>query len=175
MLANIDINGDTIRVLLNTIFDSQMVLVSVAVVLFYFLKDRQALRYSLLCFAFFVNGYLTHDLVLELDSNKVYRYIYWAAADILFIAIVAYWALKDKMYMWQSIICQLVVIPAPLLQLFRLVDRHLMDLSYSGYLYKTILPLVNYATVFLCFAPLIYVIGRKAKGSPPSQTNQNLG
>ncbi|WP_249364612.1 hypothetical protein [Pseudoalteromonas rubra] len=146
-------------------FDSQMVLVTIAVVLFYFLKDRQALRYSLLCFVFFVNGYLTHDLVLDLDSSKVYRYIYWAAADILFIAIVAYWALKDKMYMWQSIICQLVVIPAPLLQLFRLVDRHLMELSYSGYLYKTILPLVNYATVFLCFVPLIYVLGKNRKST----------
>ena len=174
-MTNIDINSSSLRPVLNAIFDSQMVMVAFAVVLFYFLKDRQALRYSLLCLIFFVNGYLTHELVRELDSGKVYRYIYWAAADILFIAIVAYWALKDKMYMWQSIICQLVVIPAPLVQLFRLVDRHLMDLSYSGYLYKTILPLVNYATVFLCFAPLIYVIGRKAKGSPPSQTNQDLG
>ncbi|WP_242065206.1 hypothetical protein [Pseudoalteromonas rubra] len=152
-----------------------MVLVSIAVVLFFFLKDKQALRYALLCLAFFINGYLTYDLIMEYDTNKVYRYIYWAATDILFIAIVAYWALKDKMYMWQSIICQLVVIPAPLLQLFRLVDWHLMDLSYSGYLYRTILPLVNYATVFLCFAPLIYVFGRKAKDSPPPQTNQDLG
>ncbi|MCF2907369.1 hypothetical protein L1285_03445 [Pseudoalteromonas sp. DL2-H2.2] len=168
-MTNIDINSDSLKPLLGAIFDSQMMLVSLSVILFCFLKDRLALRYSLLCFAFFVNGYLTHDLILELDTHMVFRYIYWAAADILFIAIVAYWALKDKMYMWQSIICQLVVIPAPLLQLFRLVDRHLMELSYSGYFYKTILPLVNYATVFLCFAPLIYLLGRKRVSSQPPQ------
>ncbi|AZZ97262.1 hypothetical protein [Pseudoalteromonas sp. R3] len=165
-MTSIDILGPHVPVIHNTliaIIDSQMILVSIAVVLFYFLKDRQALRYSLLCLVFFINGYLTYDLILSVDGGKVYRYIYWAAMDVLFIAIVAYWALKDKMYMWQSIICQLVVIPAPLLQLFRLVDRHLMDLSYSGYLYMTVLPLVNYATVFLCFVPLIYVLGKNRK------------
>ncbi|RZM83150.1 hypothetical protein C3B51_07465 [Pseudoalteromonas rubra] len=173
-MTQIDINGANITPILHAIIDSQMVLVSIAVVLFYFLKDKQALRYALLCFVFFINGYLTYDLIMEFDTNKVYRYIYWAATDILFIAIVAYWALKDKMYMWQSIICQLVVIPAPLLQLFRLVDWHLMDLSYSGYLYRTILPLVNYATVFLCFAPLIYLFGRNAKKGVSSQPPQDV-
>ncbi|WP_256096848.1 hypothetical protein [Pseudoalteromonas luteoviolacea] len=100
---------------------------------------------------------------MSFDDDKVYRYILWALNDIVFIAIVAYWALKDKMYMWQSIIVQLVVLPAPILQLFRLVDRHLMDLSYSTYLYKSVLPIVNTVTIVLCFVPLLWHFGQKLK------------
>ncbi|MCF6438914.1 hypothetical protein L1077_05695 [Pseudoalteromonas luteoviolacea] len=131
-----------------------------AVVIFYLLNDKLALRYSVLCAVFYIVGNYTHNPVKAFDDDEVYRYIIWALNDIVFIAIVAYWAIKDKMYMWQSVLVQLVVLPAPLLQLFRLVDRHLMDLSYSTYLYKTILPFVNFSAVALCFAPLILYVGR---------------
>ncbi|TMP29528.1 hypothetical protein CWB99_07915 [Pseudoalteromonas rubra] len=157
------INSLGVNAILHNIIDTQTALVSLAVVIFYILKDEYALRYALLCWVFYVIGYFTSEPIRSIDDEKIYRYIFWALNDIVFIAIVAYWALKDKMYMWQSIACQLIVIPAPILQLFRLVDRQLMDLSYSGYLYKTILPLVNYATVFLCFVPLIYVLGKNRK------------
>nr|WP_247687470.1 hypothetical protein [Pseudoalteromonas luteoviolacea] len=126
-------------------------------------KDKMALRYSCLCSAFYIIGFFTFHPLIEHDPDRVYRYIVWALNDIIFIAIVAYWALRDKMYMWQSIMVQLVVLPAPLLQLFRLVDIHLMDASYSAYFYRTVLPIVNFMTVMLCFAPLVMYFGKRAK------------
>ncbi|MBE3672870.1 hypothetical protein PPAR_a2999 [Pseudoalteromonas paragorgicola KMM 3548] len=58
---------------------------------------------------------------------------------------------------------QLVVIMAPILQLFRVVDRHLWDLSYSTLMYKTLLPLINTLTVVVCYLPLIYIVIKNNK------------
>ncbi|MDP4488052.1 hypothetical protein [Pseudoalteromonas piscicida] len=118
------------------------------------MRDKQALRYSSLVAMFYILGWLTYDWVMQFDDVKVFRYIYWALSDIVFMAIIAYWAVKDKMYLWQSILAQIIIIPAPLLQFFRLVDRHFMDLSYSTYLYPTIIPMVNVATLCLAFVPV---------------------
>lgn len=148
--------------MLLSLHDHQMIVVFLAVVVFMVIKDKLALRFSLLCLFFYINGYFTYPLIMSLDQDTyIYRYIYWSACDVVFMAILANWALKDRVYLWQSILAQLVVLPAPLLQLFRLVDRHLMDLSYSTYLYKTILPLVNVLTVLLCLAPLVIHFKRK--------------
>ena len=86
---------------------------------------------------------------------RIYRYFFWALNDIIFMAIIAYWAVKDKVYMWQSVLAQIIIIPAPYAAFFRLVDRHLMDMSYSTYLYPTIIPIVNVATLCLAFVPVI--------------------
>jgi len=50
-----------------------------------------------------------------------------------------------------------------LLQLMRLVDRHYFDLTYTNYLYKTLLPLINTATVVLCFVPLFVIFTQYLK------------
>ncbi|RXF06712.1 hypothetical protein [Pseudoalteromonas sp. PS5] len=126
----------------------------VAVILCLVVKDTKALRYASLIAVFYVLGAFNADFIRSIDSGKIYRYIYWAFSDIAFMAIIAYWAIKDKMYMWQSIIAQIIIIPAPLLQFFRLVDRHFMDLSYSTYLYPTVIPIINVATLCLAFVPV---------------------
>ncbi|WP_462153992.1 hypothetical protein [Pseudoalteromonas piscicida] len=126
-----------------------------AVVICYLLGDKKSLRYALLVAVFYVLGTFTSDYIRAIDDARVYRYIFWALNDIIFMGIVAYWALKDKMYMWQSILAQLIIVPAPIMQLFRLVDRHLMDLSFSTQLYITIIPIVNVATLCLAFIPFI--------------------
>ncbi|KZW98871.1 hypothetical protein JL49_20560 [Pseudoalteromonas luteoviolacea] len=141
--------------------DSMALLSFLSVFIYIVLKDNLALRYSVLCSVFYIIAFFVHGPIKGFDDDHVYRYIIWALNDIIFIAIVAYWALRDKMYMWQSVLVQLVVLPAPILQLFRLVDRHLMELSYSTYLYKTVLPLVNFAAVMLCFAPLLLHFGER--------------
>ncbi|RXE84174.1 hypothetical protein [Pseudoalteromonas sp. A757] len=125
-----------------------------AVVMCIVVRDKQALRYSSLVALFYILGWLTYDWIMQFDDVKVFRYIYWAFSDIAFMAIIAYWAVKDKMYLWQSILAQIIIIPAPLLQFFRLVDRHFMDLSYSTYLYPTVIPMVNVATLCLAFVPV---------------------
>jgi hypothetical protein len=130
-----------------------------SVVLFAVLKDDKALRYAALCAAFYVVGYFSYPVIKKIDTDfYVIRYIYWALSDIVFMAILAVWALRDKVYLSQSILAQLIVLPAPIMQLFRLVDRHYLDLSYSTYLYKSILPLVNILTVLLCFLPVVYIL-----------------
>ncbi|MGA4605669.1 hypothetical protein [Pseudoalteromonas maricaloris] len=126
----------------------------VAVFLCLLVRDVKALRYASLIAIFYVLGAFNADYIRAADPDRIYRYIYWALSDIVFMAIIAYWAVKDKMYLWQSILAQIIIIPAPLLQFFRLVDRHFMDLSYSTYLYPTIIPMVNVATLCLAFVPV---------------------
>ncbi|MBB1293178.1 MAG: hypothetical protein ACJAVX_002973 [Pseudoalteromonas rhizosphaerae] len=134
---------------------------SPAFLVFYLRKDWLALRFTLVTGLFFLYGTLIHNSLRELDDPYIWRYVVWAFNDIAWMALIAYWAIKDKVYLWQSVIGQLVVISAPILQLFRLVDRHLWDLSYSTMLYKTLLPLINIGTVVVCYLPLLYLFMRK--------------
>lgn len=166
-----EFSNNALNAMLRSLHEHQMMVVFIAAVIFLVVKDRLALRFSLLCLFFYITGYYSYPLIISFDQDTyIYRYIYWSACDITFMAILANWALKDKVYLWQSVLAQLVVLPAPLLQLFRLVDRHLMDLSYSTYLYKTILPLVNVITVLLCLAPLLMLIKRKCIDSHREQS-----
>lgn len=136
---------------------SWVFILSPAIFVFYLRKDFLALRFVLVTAAFFFYGTLIHDTLRELDEPYIYRYVVWAVNDLLWMALIAYLAIKDKVYLWQSVLGQLVVISAPILQLFRLVDRHLWDLSYSTYLYKTLMPLINTGTAIVCYLPLIYL------------------
>jgi len=120
--------------------------------IFYIRKDFYALKFISITAFFFFFGALIHSSLKEFDDDiYIYRYIVWAFNDIAWMALIAYLGIKDKIYLWQCVLGQLVVIGAPILQLFRLVDRHLWDLSYSTYVYKTLLPLINVGTVIVCY------------------------
>ena len=142
--------------------NSWVFILSPAIFVFYLRKDYLALRFALVTAAFFLYGALIYDSLMIIDEGVyVYRYVVWAFNDIAWMALIAYLGIKDKVYLWQSVLGQLVVISAPILQLFRLVDRHLWDLSYSTMLYKTLLPLINIGTVVVCYLPLLYLFMRK--------------
>lgn len=159
-----DLNSIYFNQFLLLIRDHATLLTFISVVLFALLRDDKALRYAALCAAFYVIGYFSYPIIKRVDADfYVIRYVYWAMSDIVFMAILAVWALKDKVYLWQSVLAQLIVLPAPIMQLFRLVDRHYLDLSYSTYLYKSILPLVNILTVILCFLPVVYILKSRVK------------
>ncbi|TMP05248.1 hypothetical protein CWC11_10315 [Pseudoalteromonas sp. S3178] len=135
-----------------------------AIVIFYLRKDFLALRFVCVTGAFFLFGALIYDSLREFDKDiYVYRYLVWAFNDIAWMALIAYLGIKDKVYLWQCVLGQLVVITAPILQLFRVVDRHLWDLSYSTLMYKTFLPLINIGTVVVCYLPLIYLVIKNNK------------
>ena len=154
-----DLNSTYFNQFLLLVSDHATLLTFISFALFALLRDDKALRYASLCAAFYVICYFSFPLIKKVDADLyVIRYIYWALSDIVFMAILAVWALKDKVYLWQSVLAQLIVLPAPIMQLFRLVDRHYLDLSYSTYLYKSILPLVNILTVILCFLPVMYLL-----------------
>lgn len=158
-----DLQTLSVDELLRVLHDNSMFITFIGVAACLFKKDKRALRYALLCAFFYVLGSFTYPLIIEFDAeSRIFRYIYWAFSDVVFMGILAYWALKDKMYIWQSVIAQLIVLPGPILQLFRLVDRHLLDLSYSTYPYKTVIPLINIAIVLLCFAPL-FIFSKERK------------
>jgi len=159
-----DLNSTYFNQFLLLIRDHATLMTFISVVLFALLRDDKALRYAALCAAFYVIGYFSYPIIKRIDADfYVIRYIYWAFSDIVFMAILAIWALKDKVYLWQSVLAQLIVLPAPIMQLFRLVDRHYLDLSYSTYFYKSILPLVNILTVILCFLPVVYILKSRIK------------
>lgn len=142
---------------------SWVFILSPAIFVFYLRKDWPAFRFVLITAIFFLYGTLIYSSLREFDEAYIYRYVVWAANDLIWMALIAYLAIKDKVYLWQSVLGQLVVISAPILQLFRLVDRHLWDLSYSTYLYKTLMPLINIATVVVCYLPLIYLFLQRNK------------
>ena len=136
-----------------------------AIFVFYLRKDWLAFRFVLITAAFFLYGAAIYSSLREFDDSYIWRYVVWAFNDLAWMALIAYLGMKDKVYLWQSVLGQLVVIAAPLLQLFRVVDRHLWDLSYSTMMYKTLLPFINIATVVVCYLPLIYLFMRNRKSA----------
>lgn len=153
-----------IREFLYLIYSSHTLFLGIAAFLLYVLKDKSSFRFAFITFLFFLTGVLFNDFIREFDYKVyVYRYIYWAANDITWMAVIAYLTIKDKIHLWQSILGQLIVLPAPLLQLVRLVDRHYFDLTYTDYIYTGLLPLINMATVTLCFSPLFVVFSQYLK------------
>ena len=145
--------------------NSWVFILSPAIFVFYLRKDWLALRFTLVTALFFLYGTLIYDSLREFDDAYIWRYVIWAFNDLAWMALIAYLGIKDKVYLWQSVLGQIVVIGAPILQLFRLVDRHLWDLSYSTMMYKTLLPIINIATVVVCYLPLIYLFIRKRKSA----------
>ena len=148
-----------IRVILS---NSWVFILSPAIIIFYLRKDWPAFYFAVITAAFFLYGTLIYSALKAFDDIYIWRYVVWAFNDIAWMAVIAYLGIKDKVYLWQSALGQLVVIMAPILQLFRLVDRHLWDLSYSTYMYKTLLPLINIGTVVVCYLPLIYLFTRRS-------------
>jgi len=140
-------------------------MLSPAIFIFYLRKDWLAFRFAVITAAFFLYGTLIFSSLRELDEPYIWRYVVWAFNDLAWMALIAYLGIKDKVYLWQSVLGQLVVIAAPLLQLFRVVDRHLWDLSYSTYMYQTLIPLINIGTVVVCYLPLIYLFIRNRKSA----------
>ena len=132
-----------------------------AIFVFYLRKDYLALRFVLVTAAFFLYGTLIYGGLIAIDESYIWRYVVWTFNDLAWMALIAYLGLKDKVHLWQCVLGQLVVIGAPILQLFRLVDRHLWDLSYSTYMYKTLLPLINIGTIVVCYLPLLYIFANK--------------
>ncbi|SFC69907.1 hypothetical protein SAMN02745724_02323 [Pseudoalteromonas denitrificans DSM 6059] len=145
-------------------YSSQAFLIAIAAIFLYLLKDKKATLFCFITLIFFIWAISFNSLVKNYDRvDFVYRYIFWAINDISWMALIAYLTMKDKVHLWQSIAGQLIVLPAPLLQLMRLVDRHFFDLTYTNYLYYGLLPLINMATVVLCFFPLIVIFVKYLK------------
>lgn len=142
--------------------NSWVLMLSPAIFIFFVFKDRLAFRFVLLTAAFFLFGNLTASSLRVFDDIYIYRYLAWALTDIIWMALIAYWGIKDKVYLWQCVIGQLVVIGAPILQLFRLVDRHSWDLAYSTVIYQTLMPFINIGTVIVCYLPLIMLFAKKS-------------
>ncbi|OUL57898.1 hypothetical protein [Pseudoalteromonas ulvae] len=154
----IDINSVLIY-----IYNGHAVFVCLVFFAFIYIKDYKAATFSFCTAISFLIGIAAQGFLYENDNSFVYRYIFWASNDLIWMACIAYLAIKDKVYLLQSIIGQLVVALSPIIQIFRLLDRHLWDLSYSDLLYKSILPLINFAIVFICFIPFFTFFFNKSK------------
>ncbi|MDP5211938.1 hypothetical protein ORJ66_02630 [Pseudoalteromonas tunicata] len=149
---------------LNIMGSSLVLFLIPAAAFYYYTRDKLSFRFTVITMIFFFIGITLDMPIRNIDQGLfIYRYLIWAALDITWMAVIAYWALKDKVHLWQSIVGQLVVVFAPLLQLFRLLDRHLWDLSYSDYLYQTLLPIINIATIAVCYLPVFYFFFNKKK------------
>ncbi|WP_105188111.1 MULTISPECIES: hypothetical protein [unclassified Pseudoalteromonas] len=144
--------------------NSSAALIVPAIIVLAIIKDAKGIRFALLTAGFFLYGALIHEWIFSWDTQKFWRYVIWAGNDITWMAIIAYWGVRGKVHLWQSIMGQLIVVAVPFLQMWRLADRHLWDLSYnSAYLFKTIIPIINIATIVLCYLPIVYWLKARAK------------
>ncbi len=150
----------SITELLHFILNWQMIIICCVCVYFFLRKDTPALLFSLVTLVSFLLSYIFTPIVFELDPNYVYRYIFWVFNDILWMAVIAFLAIKDKINVSISVMAQIAVIPAILMQLFRIVDIHILEISFISMLYKSIIPLSNSIIVLLCIFPLLsYIVG----------------
>ncbi|MBU2970023.1 hypothetical protein KO527_11740 [Pseudoalteromonas sp. C2R02] len=150
--------------ILDFVYSSQAILIVLATIFCFVSKDTKGTLFCFITFIFFLWAISLNSFIKIYDQDYfIFRYIFWAFNDLAWMGLIAYLTIKDKIHLWQSIIGQLIVLPAPLLQLMRLVDRHYFDLTYTDYLYKGLLPLINTATVVLCFAPLFVVFTQYLK------------
>ena len=65
--------------------------------------------FSVITAAFFLYGTLIYSALKEFDDIFVWRYVVWAFNDIAWMAIIAYLGIKDKVYLWQSVLGQLLL------------------------------------------------------------------
>jgi len=152
------------------LYSSQAFLLVIAAIFLHIVKNKKALLFCLITLAFFIWAISLDRFIKDFDSPRhFYRYIFWAFNDIVWMGLIAYLTIKDKIHLWQSIAGQLLVLPAPLLQLIRLVDLHYFDLIYTDFLYQTFLPLINTFTVALCFLPLSASFIQYVKNRPVSK------
>ncbi|MDE3273735.1 hypothetical protein [Pseudoalteromonas sp. G4] len=144
-------------------FGLPLPLIFAAIILF-LLKDKKGLMFSLVTLAFFGFGALTHEFIKDLDQGiYIWRYLLWAANDFIWIVVISRLANHNKTHLLQSCLGILVVFPAPLIQLFRAIDRHYFDLSLSDYVYVIGLPFINTLTIIICYIPVVAILFSRCK------------
>lgn len=153
----------TIKDLLHLILDWQMIIIACCALVYFINKDRSAFLFTFITLLSFLLSYLATPFIFEHDPERFYRYIFWIGNDIVWMAMIAYLGLKDKISLSLCISAQICVIPAMLVQLLRIVDVQILNIQFISFLYKTIIPLSNTLIVLLCVWPLLFYLVEKAK------------
>ena len=104
---------------------------------------------------FYYLGYATSCEIVDWDTDKIWRYIIWLGLDFIWmITIYIAWK-KNRIYQYQAAGAIFLGACSVVLQSFRFIDRHYLDLAYSTSIYTTMAPAFNNLLVLLCLYPLV--------------------
>jgi len=135
------------------IFEYQLVILAVGTLLCFIVKEKKGVFFSSILLLFFFTSYYISPIIKSIDPSMHYRYWFWIANDLLCMITLAYFAIKDRVYIWQSIYGQLLILPIPIIEAIRYTDRHFFDLSYSTSFYVSFIPILNTLVIILAFIP----------------------
>lgn len=139
--------------------------VVIATMLLWGLRDRQGMRFAAVTTFFYILANLYFDYLIAWDSANLYRYFVWFSHDLLWMATIAYFSLRDKLELKQSVLGQLLCLPILCLNLLRAIDMATGQFNFSLTPYQIIYPVCETAIVVLCWLPVVVALKAKVKFS----------
>lgn len=125
------------------------------------LNDKQSMRFSGVTAAFYIIANLYFDYLLAWDAANLYRYFVWFSHDLLWMGVIAYLGLRDKVNFQQSVFGQLLCLPILCLNLLRAIDMAVGKFNFSLAPYQVIYPICESAIVVLCWVPIFVALKNK--------------
>lgn len=136
-------------------------MIFIAAIILFLLKDKESALFAFITFVFFFVGITYYPFLIEWDSNKLYRYPIWILHDTLWMGLIAYLGLKDKINWRQSVLGQLFCIPLLAVNFFRALDMQFIQMYISTTAYRIVYPLCEVAIVLLCWLPIFVYLKNK--------------
>ncbi|WP_372770537.1 hypothetical protein [Pseudoalteromonas sp.] len=141
-------------------------LVVISFLLLVALKQKQGAIFAGTTAFFFLLANFYFPYLLEWDSGNIYRYFVWVFHDVLWMGVIAYLGLNDKVSWRQSVFGQLFCIPILALNAFRAMDKYFIKLEVGLAPYQFIYPVFETAIVALCWLPIFVYLKNKLFAKP---------
>lgn len=139
----------------------QTLLVVISFLLLVALKQKQGAIFAGTTAFFFLLANFYFPYLIEWDSGNIYRYFVWVFHDVLWMGLIAYLGLNDKISWRQSVLGQLFCIPILALNAFRAMDKYYIKLDVGLAPYQFIYPVFETAIVALCWMPIFVYLKNK--------------
>ena len=139
----------------------QTLLVVISFLLLVALKQKQGAIFAGATAFFFLLANFYFPYLIEWDSGNIYRYFVWVFHDVLWMGLIAYLGLNDKISWRQSVLGQLFCIPILALNAFRAMDKYYIKLDVGLAPYQFIYPVFETAIVALCWMPIFVYLKNK--------------
>lgn len=148
----------------------------VALGIAYSFKDKKSALYFFILSIYFLLLKYFHGDIRDLDPDKLYRYLIWSFSELaLLFVILILTVVNNSIHRWLAGFLGGIVSISVIALLYRVVDRHLVDLPYAYEMITTIPKASNYLRIFIgCVAILIFIVNRNSrKNDIHSSSNDN--
>lgn len=119
------------------------------------LKDNKSRNY-LACLMFFIYFYsFAWPYIKEIDPQKLFRYVITSTSQLLFAVTVFYLSVKNMVSRVVAASASAISLIIIFAQIYRLVDRHIVDLPFAHYFVVNIVQYLNCLLVLVGYIGLI--------------------